>query len=284
MELPGQLRSVLRRARTARILIVFFATVVGPSLMAISRLFSEDAELWRWGLAASGFSLSIIGGFITLFTSTDGADLLDDWASAQERARSERDKRLAAEKSMKRSDARHVLLKQLGDIAVLAPPTDEGRRISIDAHLDSLVDLRSRLFEMTPKEQYNFCVYEYDVAKNKLECVSVRRAWGRADHSPRSWEPGRGHVGAAFQRQARIVYPDCNLPDIARQLAEAGDMSEADRKRYVSVAAAPCFGATGDIVGVVVATSNKVGRFSYDNGDMLDALEDWARWTGFILS
>lgn len=284
MELPSQLRSVLRRARWLRLALLFAATIMGPSLMAFSRMFSEDQNGWRWGLAAAGFTISIVGGLITLLTATDGADLLDDWASAQERTKAERERRIAAEKSMKRSDARHVLLKQLGDIAVLVPATNEGRKISIDAHLDSLVDLRQRLFEFTPKEQYNFCVYRYDAAADRLECMSFRRAWRRADHSPRSWEPGRGHVGAAFQRRARVVYPDCNLPEIARQLAEAGDMSEADRRRYVSVAAAPCWGRSGDVVGVVVATSNKVGRFSYDNRDVLDALEDWARWTGFILS
>lgn len=84
----------------------------------------------------------------------------------------------------------------------------------------------------------------------------------------RSWSVGQGHVGKAFANREALITGDATNPEIAPLLAApAGLAREHDAIAYRSIASIPIDGADekADPVGVIVATSNRAGRFNQAN-------------------
>ncbi len=132
------------------------------------------------------------------------------------------------------------------------------------AMLDVVVADKSTLFGID-SDRWNFAVYIFNPETGKLECLACRRPIrAEEDASHRSWSPGEGHVGVAFQTQREIVAGDTSAPE-ARALFDSPDIArrDEDRKRYRSIASLP-IRLTGDpIRGILVATSDIPCRFRF---------------------
>ncbi|BGE84291.1 hypothetical protein Ms3S1_07270 [Methylosinus sp. 3S-1] len=146
--------------------------------------------------------------------------------------------------------------------SVAAAGAEDERRPQFATMLDIIASEKDILFGMNA-DRWNFAVYIFSVNDGLLKCVACRRPIRAEEDAPhRSWKPGEGHVGIAFQTQREIVASDTSEPE-ARALFDGPDPSrrEEDRARYRSIASIPIKVAGADAVGVVVATSDVAGRF-----------------------
>jgi len=143
-----------------------------------------------------------------------------------------------------------------------APGTLEDRNRRFATMLDILVAEKAILFGMD-SDRWNFAIYLFDPGDGQLHCVTCRRpirAEEEAVH--RSWKPGEGHVGIAFQTQREIVAGDTAEPE-ARALFDAPEPRRRgdDVDRYRSIASIPIRLAGEVLIGILVATSDIPNRF-----------------------
>lgn len=224
---------------------------------------------WRWQL----YAVEIVG-LIMVFAGATLVEFLDEsTAEAISRANEladsveERDKAIASlEQDFQYFTTLYAIAMALremteGLIASGAGSTDVQER-RFGAMLDVVVADRSILFGMDA-DRYNFAIYLYEPAVQRLDCVACRRpirAEEEARH--RSWETGEGHVGLAFQIKREVVAADTSEP-AAQALFDAPveKRREDDRERYRSIASLPIRFAGEEPYGVLVATSDTPGRF-----------------------
>lgn len=123
-------------------------------------------------------------------------------------------------------------------------------------------------------EFWNFGVYLYDDKKDRLVCIACRRESPEEQKKEhRDWEPGNGHVGLAFARSAEIIFADATVPELRPVLEAQGEnRREDDADRYVSLASIPISTDGTRPLGVLIATSDKAGRFKSDQERSPD---DW---------
>jgi hypothetical protein len=139
--------------------------------------------------------------------------------------------------------------------------------------LDPLVENGEAIFGFGPSEKWNFVVYIFDSDKNVL--VPLWREKSRthpATGNGRAWGRGQGHVGYAFANQRAIITEDCRRDDVRNLVNAQGNLAqEYDVNTYVSFASVP-FGSREpgrDPIGVLVATSDRPGRFTRDNSRLI---------------
>ena len=139
--------------------------------------------------------------------------------------------------------------------------------------LSIFVERRLSLFGIGD-EFWNFGVYFFDEQANRLVCIACKReAKEEEDKHHRSWEPGNGHVGLAFSRASEIIFADATVPELRPVLEAQGENKrDDDARRYVSLASIPISSDGTKPLGVLIATSNKAGRFKSDQERTPD---DW---------
>lgn len=154
----------------------------------------------------------------------------------------------------------HVTLQGGGSL------DDQQRRL--EAMLDVLVADKTLLFGIND-DRWNFAVYFYDAAQGLLICRACRRPTrAEEEASHRSWAPGEGHIGLAFQTARTIVAGDTSEPT-AHALFDAPDAKKRtdDRERYRSIASLPIRMQDERPIGVLVATSDVPHRFTLRQSD-----------------
>lgn len=145
----------------------------------------------------------------------------------------------------------------------------EALRRDIDVHLTRLLDLviaeKHVLFDIGD-EQWNFAIYVYEPERDILVCKVCRRPLRDEENGlHREWRPGEGHTGMAWQRREELVASDANDPQVEPLFRAKGEkFREEDPIRYRSLASIPIAVADANPLGVLVATSDKIGRFMPD--------------------
>lgn len=135
------------------------------------------------------------------------------------------------------------------------------------------------IFGFGGSERWNFAVYLHSRSRDRLLPVWRSTAPNHPSQGPgRVWGRGQGHVGKAFVDGQPIITPDALHPDVERlSAAPKGMETPIDREVYRSFAALP-IGPTAEQeaepYGVLVGTSNRVGRFDKENTAMLVHLAD----------
>jgi hypothetical protein len=147
--------------------------------------------------------------------------------------------------------------------------SDEQLQRVVDNILDPLVTNGEDIFGFGPSEKWNFVVYIFDPSCDML--VAVWRRKGETHPSEglgRGWRRGQGHVGFAFANSRAVITEDSRNPDVKNLVsATEGHKRDYDEGVYVSFASIP-IGPVGDQqepLGVLVATSDRSGRFSSEN-------------------
>jgi hypothetical protein len=140
--------------------------------------------------------------------------------------------------------------------------------------LDPLWTNGEGIFGFGPTERWNFVVYIFDPYRNAL--VSIWRQKSQTHPSEglgREWRHGQGHVGFAFANSRPIITEDSRNPDVRNLVtAPEGHARDYDESVYVSFASIP-IGPVGDQdqpLGVMVATSDRPGRFSSENSRIIE--------------
>lgn len=132
--------------------------------------------------------------------------------------------------------------------------------------LSIFAERRTALFGISD-EYWNFSVYRYVSEEDGLVCIACRRDKKEdEDEEHRRWEPGEGHVGLSFSRATEIIFSDATKPELRPVLEAKGTNSRGyDSSRYVSLASMPISTDGSRPLGVLIATSDKLGRFKNDN-------------------
>jgi hypothetical protein len=151
--------------------------------------------------------------------------------------------------------------------------SNELQRI-VDNVLDPLWTNGEDIFGFGPTERWNFVVYIYEPSRDALVSIWRRKSETHPSRGlGRDWRRGQGHVGFAFANSRPIITEDSRNPDV-RNLVTAieGHARDYDESVYVSFASIP-IGPVGDQdepLGVVVATSDRPGRFSSENSRIIE--------------
>jgi len=273
--IPDSIRAALREARRFRRIFVSL-TVIAPVVVGVIRLF--DQQLGSVGVALTVVSLfvGLLAGLVLLFASNENTDVANGFLEEIDRNKelTAKNKRLSG--AVKRASIRHAFLQHLTDLGARESISQDEISGLHSYAVAFLVEHCTSLFEFTSTEKWGFCLYEFENETDRLRCLVWRRGWTTPEgHTPRSWKSGAGHVGVAYSRNGELVYPDARAPDVA-QLVKPGDATSEYDRYYRSVASIPIQDGNGKAIGVVVATSNRAGRFSPDELAELEPLRDWA--------
>lgn len=145
--------------------------------------------------------------------------------------------------------------------------------------LETMADQRSPLFGIREEEQWNFAIYLR--IGDQLNCLCHRRSFGQPTDVARSWPIGAGHVGLAYQRDGELVNDDVAADEVFQGKGEQNRDYDKTRYRGTASICIPDINDDRPPIGVLVATSSKVGRYTQAN---VQPLRDLAQSLGAILS
>jgi hypothetical protein len=267
----------LEKARSLR-LGLQLATVVSPVVVGFSKALpqGEPGSAWSAVLVTLQIVFLILGalaGALVLVTDKSALAVMSDAQSAVEAAEIGKVDLATSQREILQLEAELTKASVLSltidsmrvavDVALLpsAKAPIEGQ---IRDMLDLLAASKSTLFGMGD-ELWNFSVYLWREDLGLLECVACRRPTRSDEDAPhRSWRPGEGHVGQAFQMKRALICADSTDLNVRGFFDAPEDKrtSYDDAMRYRSLAAIP-FALPGqdEPMGVVVATSDVAERF-----------------------
>jgi len=164
--------------------------------------------------------------------------------------------------------------------ALLVPvPVRAGLEQTAKNLLETIADQRSQLFGIRDEEQWNFAIYLR--AGDQLGCLCHRRNFGHPSDVARTWPIGAGHVGLAYQRDGELVNDDVARDEVFQGKGELNRDYDKTRYRGTASICIPDVNDDRPPIGVLVATSSKVGRYTQAN---VQPLRDLAQSLGAILS
>jgi putative methionine-R-sulfoxide reductase with GAF domain len=171
-----------------------------------------------------------------------------------------------------------VAARAVESALLVSEPVTSGLEQTAKNLLETMADQRSQLFGIRDEEQWNFAIYL--LVGDQLSCLGHRRNFGHPTDVARTWPIGAGHVGLAFQRDGELVNDDVAGDEVFQGKGELN--REYDKARYRGTASI-CIPDVNDglPIGVLVATSSKVGRYNQAN---VQPLRDLAQSLGAILS
>ncbi len=142
----------------------------------------------------------------------------------------------------------------------------EALRQGPESHLRRMLDLvlaEKHVLFGVGDEQWNFAVYLHDPVGDVLTCRVCRRPLREEEEAAhRDWKPGEGHVGMAWQRGEELIASDSTDPQVEPFFRAPGaKFRNDDARRYRSIASVPIAMAGARPLGVLVATSDRMGRF-----------------------
>lgn len=260
------LQHIARWRRRLKLWLTIGGALIAGIAGAAANLLDQK---WRWPLYAVqilGVLMVAAGAALVEYLDENTAEAINR-AGDLARTVEERDAELASLEEdysfSERLQAVAVALRGIvNEVAASGPGAEDAQRARLGLMLDFVVADRVVLFGMD-KDRFNFAIYIYNDADQVLHCVACRRpirVEEDADH--RSWDPGEGHVGMAFQGKREYIAEDTSKPD-ARQIFDAPEPKRRsdDLERYRSIASIPIRLGKEDPVGVLVATSDIAGRF-----------------------
>ncbi|WP_431299180.1 GAF domain-containing protein [Tabrizicola sp. BL-A-41-H6] len=180
------------------------------------------------------------------------------------------------------------LLQELVDQALVAERISEEEKCDLfRVAVEFIAAYKLRLFGMSD-DYMNISVYEYIERENLLKCIACFRSRpSDAVGEHRSWTPGSGHVGKAFEMKRELICGDATHPDVAAWIAAPPDnFKDDDVELYVSLASIPMSVRATKPLGVLIMTSDQPNRFKNGADDdpdgglspklAVDALQDVA--------
>ncbi len=146
--------------------------------------------------------------------------------------------------------------------------TFDDLKLAIEAVCICFAAERETWFGFAIGEKWNFAVYLWDDNDEMLKPVWREKAYCHPSTGPgREWREREGHVGQAFSNKDVIITEDAQLPAVVGLVAPNDKLEVYDADTYVSYVSQPILRSdeTARPFGVLVATSNEVGRFDEAN-------------------
>lgn len=133
---------------------------------------------------------------------------------------------------------------------------------------DTIAEERDQLFGFKRNELWSFAAYIYDPEKRLLVPIWRRKHPHHPSSGPgRTWAAGSGHIGLAFRDCATKITSDAAAPEIRELVTPVKETQPYDATTYRSFVSEPIGPVENGRppIGVLVATSNVVGRFHLGN-------------------
>jgi GAF domain-containing protein len=279
--------AIVNLRHTARVLttIKIIGPVIGAALIATSQWFLAQPtppipSLWPV-LFWSGIVTSTVGAAILIFFDRTTPELIAEnieLAGGVTTLRNNLEFIGAYQDSLLARASLTQVIREVLEVALTKQKiTDEDLNAFVETILAYLVERREALFAMG-NEKWNFSVYRYDPADQKLKCIALKREESiipTGGKQPREWRPGEGHVGLAFSRGSALIFADATREDLKVVIGAQGENQRPyDEDRYKSLASIPISTDGQEILGILIGTSDRVGRFK--TADERDA-KDWDR-------
>jgi hypothetical protein len=272
-------------------------TVIGAGLLASHSWVGEQtfasAEEVSVVMLWVGIVLTLFGSLFLVFVDTTTADILAENLKLARQHEDDESKFEFYEYYIDHALARVSLssyLREIVEDGVTSGKLDvDGLKKYSDAILGLIVERKSSLFGIED-EKWNFAVYRFDEQSKMLDCLACRRAEELPDgHNHRSWASGEGHVGLSFSRRNELIFSDATRPDLRPVIGAKGtNFRDYDERSYRSLASMP-ISADGDKpLGILIATSDKIGRYKdesereEDEWEREDALRETAAFLAIL--
>jgi len=261
---------LVRDARWRRGLQVGFVlggAALGGIGEVVANIIADPIRPYAHIASIVGLVAVLIGGLVFAFVDEGAPETIARALAAIEGART-RDLTIAElEAEFRWITQLYGTAKALREFVEAAPNTsaEEAKNAlmgTLSALLDMVVAQKDVLFGMTG-ERWNFAIYRYEPTGDRLECLICRRPIRAEETAPhRAWQPGEGHVGLAFSQGAELVASDTADPQIEQLFRGHGTKHrDDDTARYRSIASIPIRTLSDSPWGVLVATSDRAGRF-----------------------
>lgn len=277
---------LLQRASKSIKTIRITGTVGGSLLLGLGQFFRNSTPCAQatttgcvpgWAVDAAylafwlGFAVIILTNLVLVFVDKQAVETVSDLhASEAERRKLER--QLAdADKTEKALVAWTTLTKLVSEVldsALGSALTPEETENAYNFILEAIAERRTRLFGVED-DYLNISVYEWCPVQEELVCIACYRSRpSDIGKQHRRWRSGEGHVGKAFELQRELICSDAMQPDVAAWVAAPpAKNKDADRTKYVSLAAFPIALTAGNPLGVLIMTSDVAGRFRNGESD-----------------
>jgi hypothetical protein len=278
----GTMRQAVRAVQQQHALLVGVGTVFAPAVFTLSLVFRSEFThgVLFWGLVGGSVVVWVATAIVTATApSTPLATLQDLRASERTLAATQRELDHVTRVAMVNT-RRLELVRGWNDLA--AAYTADGRvdtyelETALRALLDVLVRHPEEVFQLAPQRGFwSASIYVHNTASDRL--CALERATNRGlqpTHLGRTWRPGDGHVGFAYQQNQAMVVDDLTASEISK-LIETSDNQrrEQDRQLYRCMAAVPLrSGHRLESPGVLIVTSDTPNTLSEEaDGKLLQA-------------
>lgn len=229
---------------------------------------------WASILGWTGIIAIFMGGSATWLLERDQSGALAEAADAladarietsrADQTRAERDQAEDLAYRQARLVAVSTALREAAEEVLISGPGDsDAQRTRLGRMLDILASQKDSLFGMKD-ERWNFAIYLHDEQRKVLSCAACSRPTrAESDARHRDIAPGDGHVGKVFAGEREAVADDATKPeyrDMFEMTAAQGGKTD-DAMVYRSIASVPIRLGAASPFGVLVATTDRPGRF-----------------------
>lgn len=281
-------RALSRRRSVERTFSSLASLVIIPGVCAVLGAFTPDLhrDLGSYGLGFLWLAVLALLAVFAIRLNPTGESLLElavENEDQQDKIAQLTDReaelatqidRLAFESSYSLSVRAAILTFARAKIATM-----EELRKAIDDLASPLYLQGEFIFQLQAAEAWNFAVYLYSAERDLL--VPVWREKARRHRSAhgslgREWGRGEGHVGKAFVDKRVIITGDALSRDAEPfstvPPSKERDYDKALYRSFASVPIGPLLEGDGRPYGVLVATSDRVGRFDRGNAGILEQI------------
>lgn len=268
--LVGHARALLEADGIWRRRLQIGLVLVGTSVVAVAQLLPYVLPAPWHGVVTvvgiAGAAAALLGGLVLNVVDRNTADLLAAAFASEQRAE---ELEATADREAERAwfNASLYSIAHTGIELVEAAPRAEAIERDVAEGLayelaELIVCQKGDLLGIGD-EEWSLSIFIYEPGADALVPVVSRRrlvSQERAEH--RRWPRDAGHCGRAFTTGNVLVCPDATDPAESQYfLAPEGLRRASDAELYRSFASVPILRGSGDALGVVVATSDRIGRF-----------------------
>lgn len=276
----------------------FVGTGLGLALMAASQWVERDASdgtstLWEvmfW----SGLIITVASALAIEFLDERVPDVIGENVRLSKDLDEQNEFFLYMDGYIDSLLARTSLTQVLRELLEVAVLDDKWADVDVARYCKSicefLAERRVALFGIED-EYWSFAIYKFEPGSGRLECIANKRA--KDDDTAtkhRTWAPGEGHVGLAYLRNNELIFADSTTKELEPVIMAKGEnFRDYDRDRYVSLASIPISSDGKSPLGILIATSDKAGRFKTideqddDEWERVDALRDVAAFLAILM-
>lgn len=259
-------------------LSAFLATFLFPTLIGLILTFRDGLSNLHasvfWIPLAIFIGAQLIFGFLVVRSGTSVFGILVDYEKAEQELEDTTNKYHQADEELK-------FFSFLSQYAYHWSTQTQGWRASINADPGNLRDAMDDMFaaifsedesafELWPRERLKFVLYIH-IAGELIPVWVDEKTSGlrRVDSVPRTWPAGQGHVGITFSTSEDQITEDATTPDKIATFGAKRDLHrDSDEQRYKSFCSL-LLSKDDTGFGVLVGTSNKVGRFTPEESALI---------------